>query len=179
IPPSASIDEINDDLMLQDAFIPIDSGDEDAPMVLDTDLSWSPQQQEAEGYTLEQMTPELWVDLAKSFNLSGMLGELLRHTEWVGVDNNTVTLRLLIRISDNLGAKAKLTTLLTEYFKRIIKLNIEFGSTDQTAFAQEQAQAIQRQQEAEHHVAQSAFVQSLQKDFQATIVPDSIRPFSG
>ncbi len=168
------------DFPLQEVFIPVDMGDEDgAAMMVDSDLSWVPQHQESQNYTLEQMDAEKWVQLAKSFNVSGMLGELLRHTEWVGVQQNTITLRLLMRISDNLGSKAKLSTLLTEYFKRIVKLNIEFGDTDQTAFAQEQAQAKQRQQAAERSVAENAFVQSLQKDFQATIVPDSIRPFSG
>ncbi len=168
------------DFPLQEVFIPVDMGDEDgAAMMVDSDLSWVPQHQESQNYTLEQMDAEKWVQLAKSFNVSGMLGELLRHTEWVGVQQNTITLRLLMRISDNLGSKAKLSTLLTEYFKRIVKLNIEFGDTDQTAFAQEQAQAKQRQQAAERSVVENAFVQSLQKDFQATIVPDSIRPFSG
>ncbi len=168
------------DFPLQEVFIPVDMGDEDgAAMMVDSDLSWVPQHQESQNYTLEQMDAEKWVQLAKSFNVSGMLGELLRHTEWVGVQQNTITLRLLMRISDNLGSKAKLSTLLTEYFKQIVKLNIEFGDTDQTAFAQEQAQAKQRQQVAERSVAENAFVQSLQKDFQATIVPDSIRPFSG
>ncbi|MCQ9328461.1 DNA polymerase III subunit gamma/tau [Pelistega suis] len=174
---STSSDE---DFPLQEVFIPVDMGDEDgAAMMVDSDLSWVPQHQESQNYTLEQMDAEKWVQLAKSFNVSGMLGELLRHTEWVGVQQNTITLRLLMRISDNLGSKAKLSTLLTEYFKQIVKLNIEFGDTDQTAFAQEQAQAKQRQQAAERSVAENAFVQSLQKDFQATIVPDSIRPFSG
>lgn len=183
--PAASLPETasalsDEDFPLQEVFIPVDMGDEDgAEMMVDSDLSWVPQHQESQNYTLEQMDAEKWVQLAKSFNVSGMLGELLRHTEWVGVQQNTITLRLLMRISDNLGSKAKLSTLLTEYFKRIVKLNIEFGDTDQTAFAQEQAQAKQRQQAAERSVAENAFVQSLQKDFQATIVPDSIRPFSG
>ncbi len=183
--PAASLPETasalsDEDFPLQEVFIPVDMGDEDgAAMMVDSDLSWVPQHQESQNYTLEQMDAEKWVQLAKSFNVSGMLGELLRHTEWVGVQQNTITLRLLMRISDNLGSKAKLSTLLTEYFKRIVKLNIEFGDTDQTAFAQEQAQAKQRQQAAERSVVENAFVQSLQKDFQATIVPDSIRPFSG
>lgn len=182
--PSAPVPEItgasaDEDFPLQEVFIPIDMGDEDgATVMVDSDLSWVPQHQESQNYTLEQMDAEKWVQLAKSFSVSGMLGELLRHTEWVGVQQNTITLRLLMRISDNLGSKAKLSTLLTEYFKRIIKLNIEFGDTAQTAFAEEQAQVKQRQQVAERSVAENDFVKNLQKDFQATIVPDSIRPFS-
>lgn len=183
--PAVPLQEItsvssDEDFPLQEVFMPVDMEDEEgAAMMVDSDLSWVPQHQESQNYTLEQMDAEKWVQLAKSFNVSGMLGELLRHTEWVGVQQNTITLRLLMRISDNLGSKAKLSTLLTEYFKRIIKLNIEFGDTDQTAFAEEQAQAKQRQQAAERSVSENALVQSLQKDFQATIVPDSIRPFSG
>lgn len=177
-PLHSETSSVEDDVVLQNAFFPVEMADEDG-MVVDTDLSWTPHQQETDTYTLEQMNPEKWIQLAKSFNASGMLGELLRHTEWVGVQQNIITLRLLIRISDNLSSKAKLTTLLTEYFKRIVKIQFEFGGTDQTAFAEEQAQLKQRQQNAERSVAESVLVQSLQKDFQATIIPDSIKPFSG
>lgn len=160
------------------SFIPVPTSEDDVNPMMDTDPSWVPQQSE-NTYTLAEMDAEKWIHLMQSLHPKGMVGELAKHTEWVGVQGNTITLRLLIRISDNSSAKAKLATLLTEYFKTIIKLDIEFGVTDHTAFVIEQAEQQRRQQQAEHAVQSSAVVQTLQKDFQAVVIPESIRPYQG
>lgn len=160
------------------SFIPVPTSEDDVNPMMDTDPSWVPQQSE-NTYTLAEMDAEKWIHLMQSLHLKGMVGELAKHTEWVGVQGNTITLRLLIRISDNSSAKAKLATLLTEYFKTIIKLDIEFGVTDHTAFVIEQAEQQRRQQQAEHAVQSSTVVQTLQKDFQAVVIPESIRPYQG
>lgn len=160
-----------------DAFAPLPMTEDDVGEVIDVDPSWVPQQTE-KTFALQEMTPELWVQLAQSLKLTGMLGELVKHTEWVGVLDNVITLRLLIRIPENLAAKSKLNTLLTEYFKTVVKLNIEFGHTDHTAFASEQAEREQQQQAAEQAVQQSKLVNTLVNDFQAVVIPDSIKPVS-
>lgn len=158
------------------AFIPAPMTEDDVNQMIDTDPSWVPQQGN-HTYSLQEMTPDRWIEVMQSFQLTGMVGELARHTEWLGVQDNIISLRLLIRISDNSSAKAKLTTLLTEYFKTVIKLHIEFGETDHTAFAVEQAEQQQRQQQAEQAVHTNPMVQALQQDFQAVIIPDSIKPY--
>lgn len=158
-----------------DAFASLPMTEDDAGEVIDVDPSWVPQKT-AKTFALQEMTPELWVQLAQSLKLTGMLGELVKHTEWVGVQDNVITLRLLIRIPENLAAKSKLNTLLTEYFKTVVKLNIEFGHTDHTAFASEQAEREQQQQAAEQAVQQSKLVNTLVNDFQAVVMPDSIKP---
>lgn len=158
-----------------DAFASLPMEEDDVGGVVDEDPSWLPQQA-GNTFSLQEMTPELWVQLAQSFKLTGMLGELVRHTEWVGVNDNVITLRLLIRIPENLAAKSKLNTLLTEYFKTVVKLKIEFGHTDHTAFASEQAEQEQRQQIAEQATQRHPLVNALVQDFQAVILPDSIKP---
>ncbi|NOL49470.1 DNA polymerase III subunit gamma/tau [Pelistega europaea] len=160
------------------AFLPASMSDDDINQMVDTDPSWVPQQGK-QTYTLAEMDAEKWIQLMQSFHLTGMVGELAKHTEWVGVHDNTITLRLLIRIPDNSSAKAKLATLLTEYFKVIVKLQVEFGATDHTAFVMEQAEQQRRQHQAEQAVQASPLVQALQRDFQAVVVPDSIRPYQG
>lgn len=155
-------------------FLPPSEDDHGA---VDLDPSWVPQEKN-ETYLLSEMTPERWVELAPSFQLTGMAGELTRHTEWVGVEKDTITLRLLIRIPENLEAKTKLNTVLTEYFKMSVKLNIEFGQTEQTAFASEQLKQAERQQKAEKAVQDSELVQALQRDFDARLLPNTIRPLS-
>lgn len=158
------------------AFVSLPINEDDVSHMVDTDPSWVPQQDEVV-YSLDEMNAETWIKLMQSWHLNGMVGELAKHTEWVGLHNNVITLRLLIRIPNNSSAKAKLTTLLTEYFKTVVRLNIEFGATDHTAFVIERAEQQQRQQQAEYAAQTSPIVQSLQNEFQATIIPGSIRPY--
>ena len=145
-------------------------------LVQDEDPSWVPLEREESSYRLEQMTPELWVKLVHSLQLSGMVGELARHSEWLGTEGNTVHLRLLVRLPDNLQARNNLTTCLTEYFKTIIKVKFEFGATgDATLHAQELAEQQARLEQAKQAVYASPLVQAIVQDFDAVIVPDSIR----
>lgn len=145
-------------------------------LVHDEDPSWVPLEREESSYSLEQMTPDLWVKLVPSLQLSGMVGELARHSEWLGTEGNTIYLRLLVRLPDNLQARNTLTTCLTEYFKTIIKVKFEFGETgDATLHAQELAEQQARLEQAKQAVYASPLVQAIVQDFDAVIVPESIR----
>lgn len=147
-------------------------------LVQDEDQSWVPLEREEHSYSLEQMTPALWVSLVPDLQLSGMVGELARHSEWVGLEGNTIRLRLLVRLPDNLQARNNLTTCLTEYFKTIIKVKFEFGQTgDATLHAQELAEQEARVERANQAVHSSPLVKSLIQEFDALIVPDSIQPY--
>ncbi|WP_071058225.1 DNA polymerase III subunit gamma/tau [Pelistega sp. MC2] len=125
---------------------------------------------------LNHMTPDAWIEVVKSLNLKGMVGEIAKHSEWIGVENQTVYLRILVQGSDNLSAKTTLTTSLTEYFKTPLKLKFEYGEANQSVHAVEQAELQKRQQKAEQDYQQNTFVQALQDEFQAILVEDSIKP---
>ena len=147
-------------------------------IVQDEDPSWVPLEREEQAYGLAQMTPELWVSLVPSLQLSGMVGELARHSEWVGLEGNTIRLRLLVRLPDNLQARNNLTTRLTEYFKTIIKVKFEFGQTgDATLHAQELAEQETRMEQAKQAVQSSPLVQAIVQEFDGLVVPDSIQPY--
>ncbi|MDO5678736.1 MAG: DNA polymerase III subunit gamma/tau [Pelistega sp.] len=147
-------------------------------LVQDEDPSWVPLEREEQVYSLAQMTPELWVSLVPSLQLSGMVGELARHSEWVGLEGNTIRLRLLVRLPDNLQARNNLTTRLTEYFKTIIKVKFEFGQTgDATLHAQELAEQETRMEQAKQAVQSSPLVQAIVQEFDGLVVPDSIQPY--
>lgn len=121
------------------------------------------------------MTAQAWPALAASLPLTGLAAELARQSEWIGSQGEQVTLRVAIRTLAESPGKARLRTVLSEYFGTVIQLDVEYGATgDETAHAVEQMQRAERQKEAEQAVANDPFVQTLVNEFGAQVVPGSI-----
>ncbi|MFW7343072.1 DNA polymerase III subunit gamma/tau [Pollutimonas sp. H1-120] len=121
------------------------------------------------------MTAQAWPALAASLPLTGLAAELARQSEWLGSQGEQVTLRVAIRTLAESPGKARLRTVLSEYFGTVIQLDVEYGATgDETAHAVEQMQRAERQKEAEQAVANDPFVQTLVNEFGAQVVPGSI-----
>ncbi|MCQ9615822.1 DNA polymerase III subunit gamma/tau [Paenalcaligenes niemegkensis] len=125
---------------------------------------------------LGRMQPKDWPAVAASLPLSGWAGQLARQSEWVGVADQQITLRVEIRSADDSHAKARLTTVLAEYFTEVLRLHIEYGSTgSETAHAVEQAERAERQQQAEHDAQVDPFIVALINEFDARLLPGSVR----
>lgn len=124
---------------------------------------------------LARMTAQDWPALAASLPLTGLAAELARQSEWVGVDGDCITLRVAIRSLAARQGQARLRTVLTEHFGKVVQLAVEFGATgSDTAHAVEQARRAERQKEAEAAVANDPFVLSLIEEFGARVMPGSI-----
>jgi DNA polymerase-3 subunit gamma/tau len=124
---------------------------------------------------LRDMNAQAWPALAASLPLTGLAAELARQSEWLGAQGEQVTLRVAIRTLAESPGKARLRTVLSEYFGTVVQLDVEYGATgDETAHAVEQMQRAERQKEAEQAVANDAFVQTLVNEFGAQVVPGSI-----
>lgn len=124
---------------------------------------------------LSRMKPGDWPALAASLPLTGLAAELARQSEWLGVDNDTIQLRVAVRSLAATKGQARLRTVLTEHFGKVVQLNVEFGVTGAgTAHAVEQQRRAQRQKEAESAVANDGFVRSLIEEFGARVMPGSI-----
>jgi len=124
---------------------------------------------------LARMTAKEWPQLAASLKLTGLADELARQSEWIGVEGDTITLRVAIWSLAAKQGQARLRTVLTEHFGKVVKLNIEFGATgDGTARAVEQARQAERQKQAEAAVASDPLVLSLIEEFGAQVLPGSI-----
>ena len=180
----------HDDIPLEylDAFVPDDVGDnddwlpagEDVELPAAAKLPSLPQESasaaSARAPRLARMTPADWPVLAATLPLTGLAAELARQSEWVGVEGDCITLRVAIRSLAARQGQARLCTVLTEHFGKVVKLAIEFGRTGSgTARAVELERRAQRQKEAEEAVANDTFVRSLIEDFGARIMPGSIR----
>ncbi|HLT98817.1 MAG TPA: DNA polymerase III subunit gamma/tau [Burkholderiaceae bacterium] len=124
---------------------------------------------------LTRMTAEQWPELAASLPLSGLADELARQSEWVGVKDDTITLRVAIWSLAAKQGQARLRTVLTEHFGKVVNLKIEFGETGSgTARALEEKRRAERQREAEEAVANDPLVQAFIDEFGARVIPGTI-----
>lgn len=126
---------------------------------------------------LARMTAQEWPALAAALPLTGLAAELARQSEWVGVEGDRITLRVAIYSLAAKQGQARLRTVLTEHFGKVVQLNVEIGATGSgTAHAVEQVRRAERQKEAERAVANDPFVRSLIEEFGARVMPGSIAP---
>ncbi|HRL22890.1 MAG TPA: DNA polymerase III subunit gamma/tau [Alcaligenes sp.] len=122
------------------------------------------------------MTADKWPTIAAALPLSGWAAELARQSEWVSVQGQEIYLRAKIKAVDGSQGKARLRTVLTEYFGQSVQLAIEYGDTgDATAHAVEQAKLAERQRQAEERVAQDPFVLTLIREFGASVKEGSVK----
>lgn len=121
-----------------------------------------------------------WVTLASALPTRGVLQQLVLQSELCKIlneDNQTIFhLRVpldTLLSSDNAN---KLATILSEHFKHPIRITTEIGATTNTAHAKAQQDLSARQQAAETAIENDPFVKKLMNQFNATIIPGSIKP---
>lgn len=122
-----------------------------------------------------------WPALAATLPLRGVSQQLAFQTQLIDckADGNAATIRLKCPI-DTLRASGnteKLQAALNERFAgKRINVEIEIGPVWYTASAEAQAYREKRQRDAEETVASDPFVQMLEREFNAFIVPGSVHP---
>lgn len=138
--------------------------------------AFAPARKKFKSPRLRDMTSAAWPTLAAQLPLTGLAAELARQSEWLGVRDDEISLRVAVKTLAESPGQARLCTLLSEHFGAVVRLNVEYGATgDETAHAVAQAERARRQQEAEQAVLVDPFVQTLINDFGAMVVPGSVR----
>lgn len=118
-----------------------------------------------------------WPALAADLPVTGAARALALNSEWLGGDEHQIRLRVAIHTLTEGGAHDRLRTVLSEYFGRVLRLDVEYGSTgSDTAYAVDQAAQARRQQAAEDAAQGDGLVQALAGRFAARVVPGSVRP---
>lgn len=146
--------------------------------VVQEDATWIPSHQgQSSEQNLQQMTPYDWTVLSQELPLSGVAAEFAKQSEWLGVEDNEIRLRIPVKNTNELGAKAKLNTVLTEYFRQVVKVSFEYAeNVEETAYASIRAEQAARQEKAEQAVQESEFINALIEEFDAKVLPESIKP---
>jgi DNA polymerase-3 subunit gamma/tau len=121
--------------------------------------------------------PELdWPVLVAGLPVSGMTRELATRSELVGVEGNRLRLRVPVKALADGGTVDRLGRALAEALGRPVKLQVEVGTTGDTAAARANRVRDEKQKHAERSIYDDPFVQQLIEDFGAVVDPASIRP---
>ncbi len=124
-----------------------------------------------------------WPNLASSLSVRGVAQQLAQQSELrsVQLNGNAIQFKLCVPLQTLLsaGSGEKLTTALNERFAEFgkeIRVDFEIGAVEQTANAQAVAERAERQVQAEQAIQSDSFVQTLMREFGASILTGSIRP---
>jgi DNA polymerase-3 subunit gamma/tau len=117
-----------------------------------------------------------WPALAAGLPLKGISYQLAFNSELMALDGTTLKLNVPVPQYADAAQVAKLKAALAERLGRPVEVVVEVGPARRTAAAVDAAARAQRQQEAEREIGADPFVQSLIREFGASIVPGSIRP---
>jgi len=121
-----------------------------------------------------------WPSIVRQLELRGMAqqlatqSELLRSHEDGGILN--IELRVPVDTLLSSGSVDKLTKVLAAYLNKKVSITTEIGAVRQTAHAANLAEQAERLQLAEQTLESDPFVQTLKREFGATMVPGSVRP---
>ncbi len=121
-----------------------------------------------------------WPLLAANLAVRGVAHQLAQQSELIKSDSSGAAVQFHLRIPfDTLrsaGSVDKLEVALTEHFGRNVKVETELGTVRHTANAQAMAAQAERQRLAEQTAQNDPFIQSMMREFGASIVPGSIKP---
>ena len=123
-----------------------------------------------------------WPTLAAALPLRGVVLQLAQQSELLGSEQqgDATCLQLQVAI-ETLRASAtveKLALALSEHFSCTVRVETRLGPVHHSANLVLLAARAQRQRQAEQTMQADPFIQSLQREFGATIVPGSIKPIS-
>ncbi|TKC90217.1 DNA polymerase III subunit gamma/tau [Trinickia terrae] len=117
-----------------------------------------------------------WPALAASLPLKGISYQLAFNSELTEAAGNCLKLSVPVPQYAESSQVAKLKAALAEKLGKPVDVQVEVGPARRTAAALDAAARAERQREAEREIGADPFVQSLIRDFGASIVPGSIRP---
>ncbi|MGB7815714.1 MAG: DNA polymerase III subunit gamma/tau [Methylotenera sp.] len=119
-----------------------------------------------------------WRKLVEQSLKLGLARALAQNCELVSFDDNSLTLRVAESqkhlVSPNY--QEKLSSAINEHFGRKMRLNFEINSDANTPAKQSAVEKANIKSNAEAAIMQDSFVQALIQDFDASIIPNSIKP---
>jgi DNA polymerase-3 subunit gamma/tau len=119
-----------------------------------------------------------WPALAAGLPLKGISYQLAFNSELMALDGATLRLNVPVPQYADAAQVAKLKAALAERLGKPVEVVVEVGPARRTAAAFDAAERAQRQKEAEREIGTDPFVQSLIREFGASIVPGSVRPLA-
>jgi DNA polymerase-3 subunit gamma/tau len=119
-----------------------------------------------------------WPALAVDLPLKGIAYQLAFNSELTACDAGSITLVVPVPQYAESAQVAKLKAALIDKLGRPLEVVVSVGAARRTAAAADSALRAERQKQAEKEITQNPFVQSLIRDFGASIVQGSIKPIA-
>ncbi|MDH5611388.1 MAG: DNA polymerase III subunit gamma/tau [Gammaproteobacteria bacterium] len=130
-----------------------------------------------------------WREILEGLAINGMVKQLAANCVLQAIEDNTVMLAVDAGHQQlrNAKSEARLRQALCEYFDKDLRLEIVVNTGADSAVvsplvetpAQSQAREIgERQQQAEASIEEDSFVRAMRENFNAEIVPGSVKPVS-
>ncbi|WP_295763143.1 DNA polymerase III subunit gamma/tau [Undibacterium sp.] len=121
-----------------------------------------------------------WPNLAASLPVRAVAQQLAQQSELIKceMNGNAAVFHLRVPLPTLLssGSVDKLIAALSERFGRDVRIETQIGAVEQTANAQAVAERAARQVQAEKSIRSDSFVQTLMREFGATIASGSVKP---
>jgi DNA polymerase-3 subunit gamma/tau len=121
-----------------------------------------------------------WPMLAAALPIRGVAQQLALQSELIKCESDAnpkmFHLRIAVETLLSAGSLEKLASTLTEHFGQPIRLTSELGAVQHTANAHANTERAERQRQAEETMQSDPFIQTMMREFGATIVPGSIKP---
>ena len=123
-----------------------------------------------------------WPQLATHLGVRGVVQQLAHQSELVRCEHQGeithFTLRVAIETLRSASSIEKLSTVLADHFAKPVRIETELGPVTHSANALLMVERAERQRQAEQTMHDDPFIQTLSREFGATIVPGSIKPIS-
>ena len=118
-----------------------------------------------------------WLAIVGQLKLTGLTRQLVQQAELVAHDHRSITLRVPIKSLLSGPTLDKLKAALGQHFNRPIAVTVEVGAVKgATVAAAKSDELAARQAEAQAIIDADPFVQTLLRDFGASVVPGSVKP---
>ncbi len=121
-----------------------------------------------------------WPELAKVLPVRGVIQQLAQQSELLECEQQgevtCMQLQVVIETLRAPGTVEKLAAALSAHFSRTVRIETRRGAVQHSANLVLQAERAVRQREAEQSMQDDPFVQTLMREFGATIVPGSVKP---
>lgn len=128
---------------------------------------------------LSSLSADTWPTLMKKLPLSGLSRQFAQQSSFEGLDpvkSNCLLVRVPIEALNEPSLIARVSDALTAQLGQAVSLRVSVGQPEgPTAAAKDAAKAQALQKRAEESIVNSPLVQAIIKEFDATIVPGSIR----
>jgi DNA polymerase III subunit gamma/tau len=173
---SSNKPEIKQDLNVRDVTQSIAS--EPIPNRIPSIEDEATQPMEATATTNARKFDGNWRKLIEEHLKLGIARALAQHCEMLTFDENSITLRVAEKQKHLVSAtyQEKLSTAINQHFNRKIKLVINIDNEANTPAKQNAKEKAVIQSSAEEAIMGDDFVQALLQDFDAKIIPNSIKP---